>query len=261
MNEILEVFLASAVVVWFLMTLLYVIASVGKNASIIDTFWGLGFVVISTFLLARNEDLSSLQILVHILVSLWGIRLALHVFTRNLGRGEDWRYAQWRKDWGKTYPWRSYLQIFMLQGLLMLLIAAPLFISYQASGDSRLSVWASVGVLIWSIGFFFETIGDYQLRQFIKDKKTKGKIMKYGVWKYTRHPNYFGEVTQWWGLLIVIAGQPNWWTGIISPLIITYLLLKVSGIPMLEKKWDKVKEYQAYKKVTSPFFPLPPRKP
>lgn len=241
------------------MTTFYFLAMLGKNASIVDIGWGMGFVLISTVVLGRSDDISYLQLLVHILVTLWGLRLATHVFLRNLGRPEDWRYADWRKDWGKSYPWRSYLQINMLQGLMMLLIAAPIYISALEAGDSDLTFWASAGTAVWLIGFFFESVGDYQLRRYIKGGKTKGRIMRYGLWKYTRHPNYFGEVTQWWGLFIALAGASFWWLGIISPLVITYLMLKVSGIAMLEKKWDKVKEYQDYKKITSAFFPWPPK--
>jgi len=260
MEDLFDVIWPAAIAVWVYMTVFYLLATAAKNSSIVDIAWGMGFVLVSTVVLWRSDDVSYLQLLVHLLITLWGLRLAVHVFMRNLGRPEDWRYANWRKDWGKTYPWRSYLQIFMLQGIMMLLIGAPIFISALESGDSDLTIWASAGTAIWMIGFFFESLGDYQLRKYLKNGKTKGKIMRSGLWKYTRHPNYFGEVTQWWGLFVILVGAPHWWLGVISPILITYLLIKVSGIVMLEKKWDKVKEYQEYKKVTSAFFPLPPKK-
>lgn len=259
MNELVEIILTSALVVWAYMTLFYLLALAGKNASVADSGWGMGFILISTVLLNKNLDLSLLQMMVHILITVWGVRLAVHIFTRNLGRDEDWRYANWRREWGKHYPWRSYFQIFMLQGASMLVIAAPIFISNMELGANSLRLSAYIGMAIWAVGFFFESIGDFQLQRFVRDPKTKGKIMKSGVWKYTRHPNYFGEVTQWWGLFVMVIGAPYWWLAIVSPGLITFLLLKVSGIPMLEKKWAKVKEYQDYKKRTSAFFPWPPK--
>ena len=261
MESFLEIIWAPALAVWGFMTVFYVISRVQNDGGLADTAWGLGFVLISTVLLLNNDDPSSLQTLLHILVTVWGVRLATHIFTRNLGRPEDKRYAQWREDWGDTYWWRSYLQIFMLQGFLMLVVSAPVYAATLRAGAISLGAWAYIGLALWLVGFFFEAVGDWQLRQFIKDKKTKGKIMRYGVWKYTRHPNYFGEVAMWWGLFIAVIGAPYWYLAAIGPITISYLLLYVSGIPMLEKKWDDNKEYQEYKKVTSPLIPMPPKNP
>ena len=150
----------------------------------------------------------------------------------------------------------------MLQGLLAVVIAAPVLVAHHDSNDSLLNenIWLTViGSTVWWVGFLFESIGDWQLTKFIGNKKNKGKVMTTGLWKYTRHPNYFGEVTMWWGLWLIVAPLNGGITAIISPLTITFLLLKVSGIPMLEKKYEKKKAFQAYKKKTSAFFPLPPK--
>jgi steroid 5-alpha reductase family enzyme len=148
--------------------------------------------------------------------------------------------------------------VFLLQGVFMLLITVPLVIAntYDAG---QLGVLDAVGVLVWGVGFFFEALGDYQLTQFLRDPANRGKIMRYGLWKYTRHPNYFGEVTQWWGVFLVVLSVANGWMGIIGPLTISTLILKISGIPMLERPFEGKPEWEEYKKRTSVFFPMPPK--
>ncbi len=146
----------------------------------------------------------------------------------------------------------------MLQGLLLLLISAPIIIMGGRGKDS-IGIISLVGLMVWIVGFFFEAIGDYELKQFISKPTNKGKLMQSGLWRYTRHPNYFGEVTQWWGIWLVSYGVTGFFWGIIGPLTISILILKVSGIPLLEKKYVGNKEFDKYKEQTSKFFPLPPR--
>ena len=176
--------------------------------------------------------------LVCVLVSIWGIRLAWHIHARNKGKGEDYRYLAWRKQWGNWFYLRSYLQVYLLQGVLLFLISLPLFV-INAQGGGSLGLLDFVGVFVWLIGFIFETVGDAQLARFIQNPLNKGKLMQGGLWGYTRHPNYFGEVTLWWGIGIISLSVPYGGWGLLGPVIITYLILKVSGIPLLEKKMEQ----------------------
>ncbi len=194
-----------------------------------------------------------------VLVTLWGARLAIHIYRRNLGKPEDPRYGKWRKDWGEHAVIRAYIQIFLLQGLLMVIISLPVTFIIVHAQDSG-SILSVLGICIWLTGFFFEAVGDYQLVKYKKDPASKGKIMTQGLWSYTRHPNYFGEVTLWWGMYVIALSVPNGWMTFPGPLTITFLILKVSGIPLLEEKYKDNPEFQAYKRRTSAFFPLPPGK-
>ena len=236
----------------------FAISIVKKRNDIADIAWGLGFILMawSSFLLGENY--SQRGILVGLLVSVWGIRLASHIFKRNRTKTEDYRYAQWRKDWGKWFYLRSYFQIYLLQGMLLYLIAIPIFIINLYAGV-EIGLLDMVGLMIWLIGFGFEAIGDAQLKNFINDPDNKGKLMQSGLWQYTRHPNYFGEVTMWWGIWVISLSALFSIFSIISPLAISFLILKVSGIPMLEKKYEGRTDFEEYKKRTSAFFPLPPR--
>ncbi len=196
--------------------------------------------------------------LVTLLVTVWGIRLAWHIHKRNRGKTEDYRYAEWRKTWRWFYL-RSYFQVYVLQGTLLFLVVFPVLLINQINGES-INTLDLIGLLVWLIGFFFESIGDAQLARFIKDPSNKGRVLQSGLWKFTRHPNYFGEVTQWWGIWILALSVPNGWIGIIGPLTITFLILKVSGIPMLEKKMIENPAFQEYAQKTSMFIPWFPKK-
>ena len=232
----------------------FIVARIINRNDVADVAWGLGFVVLAWTLYINRP--SAQLFLAAILVSMWGIRLALHIFFRNRKKTEDARYVQWKKEWGDWYLIRSFFQVFMLQGLLLILISAPV-VFMGRNGLGSIHPINILGVFIWIYGFFFEAVGDYQLKQFISNKHNKGKIMNKGLWRYTRHPNYFGEVTQWWAVWLVSYGSPWFIWGIIGPITITVLILRVSGIPLLEKRYEKNKKYQQYKKHTSKFFPLP----
>ena len=171
-------------------------------------------------------------LLVNILISIWGIRLAWYINSRNKSKTEDYRYLAWRKEWGKWFYVRSYLQVYLLQGFLLYFIALPV-LAVNKSIASPLGWLDLIGVAIWIFGFFFEMVGYAQLAQFIKNPVNKGKLMQNGLWAYTRHPNYFGEVMLWWGILLIALSAPNGWLAICGPLTITFLILNVSGIPML----------------------------
>jgi len=244
-----------ALLIFVYMTGWFLLALWRKRNDIADIAWGLGFVLISLIMLFKNPYERST--LVFFLVLLWGLRLAIHIYLRNRGKKEDFRYKKWREEWGKYFLIRTYLQVFLLQGFFMLLISLPIIAVGSGNKNSGLGFIDIVGIFIWLTGFYFETVGDWQLNRFKSDPKNKGKVMKEGLWRYTRHPNYFGEVTQWWGIFLISLSVPYWHISIVGPSTISVLILFVSGIPMLEKKYLGNKEFEEYKAKTSAFFPLP----
>ncbi len=274
LHDLLYMYEYPAVLVFTYMCCFFIIATALKNNGLVDIGWGLGFCMLAIMLLPSYGS-NDRQVLITALTLLWGFRLAVFLFFRNYGKPEDFRYAQWRKEWGKWVIPRSFLQVFMLQGFFMLIIALPIILVLNANLDFLLGAVETadgitgygplqtiglgitdyIGAAIFFIGLFFETVGDQQNYFFKKDPKNKGKVMKYGLWKYTRHPNYFGECLIWWGIALVALPVQYGYLAFISPVIITFLLLKVSGIPMLEKKYDDNPEYQEYKKQTSAFIP------
>lgn len=251
-------FITLGIILFIYINLWFIISLVKKRNDVADVAWGLGFVVLAwtSFMLSETTSLAAL--LVNGMVSVWGIRLACHIYKRHVGRGEDSRYAAWRRDWRKWFYARSYLQVFVLQGFFLFLVSLPVLI-LNKSTSNQLGFFEIFGFLIWTIGFLFETIGDEQLARFIKNSANKGKLMQEGLWKYTRHPNYFGEVTQWWGIWLIAFSASGEIFAIVGPLTITILILFVSGIPLLEKKYAGRSDFEEYKKRTSVFFPLPPR--
>lgn len=236
---------------WFAISLLI------KRNDIADIAWGLGFVAIVFFLfITQAPTLQS--VIVYILTVIWGIRLAIHIGFRSKGKPEDFRYKKWRDEWGKYFVLRSYLQVYLLQGFFMWIISAPIIV-VSMTKNQAISPFVLAGSIIWLIGFAFESIGDYQLMIFIKQRQNKSDIMQTGLWKYTRHPNYFGEVLVWWGIFLMVLPLEYGLWAIISPIAISFLLLYVSGIPMLEEKYNHNLAFQEYKKITSAFFPMLPK--
>lgn len=240
------------------MTFWFGISVIKKRNDVADIAWGLGFVLMAwlSFLISGY---SFKALLVNGLVTVWGFRLAWHIYNRNKDKPEDSRYLEWRKTWKNFYV-RSYLQVFVLQGILLFLISLPvLFVNRSVSNS--FGVLEIVGLFVWALGFYFETTGDKQLKDFITNPANKGKLMDQGLWQYSRHPNYFGEVTQWWGIFIIALSIPGSVFTVLGPLTITILILFVSGIPLLEKKYAGRPDWEEYKKRTSIFIPLPPRLP
>jgi len=255
----IDYILYSALTIFIYMTLLFIISMVKKDNSIADIGWGMGFIVVAFLTLFFEPGFEIRHVLVTGLVIIWGLRLAIHILIRNKGKSEDYRYAKWRKEWGKYFVIRSYLQVFMLQGLIMLIISYQVIL-VNSSKKPGIQILDVLGLSVWLFGFLFETVGDFQLSKFKKDKENKGKIMKSGLWRYTRHPNYFGEATMWWGIFLMALSVPMGWTAIISPSLITLMLLRVSGVTMLEKKYKGNKEFEEYAKKTSAFIPWFPKK-
>jgi steroid 5-alpha reductase family enzyme len=264
MDSFLNALGASAILVALYMTAWFAVALARKDNSVADIAWGLGFVLIASYTFFFRRTSLFLPGLVTSLVAVWGIRLAYHIFRRNRAKGEDPRYAAWRAKWGRTFVWRSYLQVFLLQGLFMLVIALPVVLvnTYRWAhppGAGTGDLFAMAGTLIWILGFVFEAVGDAQLARFKKDPANKGKIMDRGLWRYTRHPNYFGESLMWGGIFIIALEVPSGWMTVASPLLITFLLAKVSGVPMLERRYAGNAAFQDYARRTSAFVPWFPK--
>jgi steroid 5-alpha reductase family enzyme len=242
-----------------LMILLWAISLYMKNSSIVDIFWGAGFVIITwAYFLLTPDGYLIRKLLISILVTIWGLRLSTHIFLRNHGKPEDFRYQKWRLESGKIWWWKSFFQVFLLQGFLLWIISAPILAAQYGNKPDHLMIIDYLGLLLWMVGFFFEATGDYQLTRFIKNPANKGKIMTSGVWRYTRHPNYFGDATQWWGYYLIAVSAGSWWT-IFSPVLMTLLLVRVSGVALLEKTMGIKPEYREYKDQTSAFIPWFPR--
>jgi steroid 5-alpha reductase family enzyme len=251
-------FHAAAATVLIYMLLWFVVSLIIKRNDVADVAWGGGFIVAALAALVSRGVVTDRAALMVTLVSLWGVRLALHIGLRNLGKGEDARYRKWREEWGRHATLRSFFQIYILQGVLLLVISLPVIRAITAP-DSAFGLMDLLGTSVWLTGFLFEAISDWQLLQFKKDRANKGKVIATGLWRFSRHPNYFGEVTLWWGIFLIALTAPGGWMTIIGPITITGLILGVSGIPMLEKKYEGNAEFDAYKRRTSAFFPLPPK--
>ena len=253
-----QILLTQLAVIVIYMTAWYLVSRALTRFDVADIGWGPGFIVSAVTAAAINESLNPRAYLVMALVMAWGMRLSLHVYIRNRGKPEDARYRAWRQEWGKNANIRAFLQVFMLQGLLLLIISLPIT-SVMMADSSAFTLLDAAGLFIWTTGFLFEAIGDWQLLRFKKDPAQKGRIIKTGLWRFSRHPNYFGEVTLWWGIYLIALSSGASWPVVIGPLTITFLILKVSGIPMLEKKYEGNPEFEAYRRRTSAFFPLPPK--
>ncbi len=258
MELILATYLNLALIILSYMTLIFALSLLLKRNDIADIAWGIGFLICALYAYLFLGETFGRSLLVLFLIAMWAFRLSLHILLRNKGKAEDPRYAQWRKDWGKWFLPRTFFQVFVLQGALMLVVVLPAVVSILFGGEIG---WLDyVGVAVWLVGFIFETVGDYQLSQFIKDPANKGKVLQTGLWRFTRHPNYFGEVTMWWGIWIIALSAPFAWLTVIGPVAITFLILFVSGIPLLENRKKGDPAFEEYKKHTSIFFPLPPKK-
>lgn len=236
------------------MTAWFLYAQRIKNNSVADIAWGLGFILVALETLILNGLYLPQKLLATLLVIIWGTRLSCHIFVRNWGKPEDERYTAWRKNWGDHQALGAFLQVFVMQATILLIISVPvIFINTSLVGE--ISFYTILGTMIWIFGFIFESVADYQLRQFMLNPANNGHIMQTGLWRYSRHPNYFGESVMWWGLFVIALSVPYGFLTIISPLTITYLLLYVSGVPLLEKKLQNNLEFQEYKKRTSVFIP------
>jgi steroid 5-alpha reductase family enzyme len=248
-----------AVLIFSFVTLLFFISVIIKRNDIADIAWGVGIILVAIASYVLSAEQSILMGIVLILITLWGVRLSVRIFLRNIKKDEDPRYKVWREQWGKWFYLRSYFQVYLLQGFLMIVVGYSAIHASVYGFNYTPGLLTTLGVVVWCVGYFFEVVGDWQLDRFINSKPERGAILTTGLWKYTRHPNYFGEVSMWWGLWLMIAPLPFSFIALISPLMITFLILKVSGIPMLEKRFEGNPKFEEYKRKTNAFFPWKPR--
>lgn len=242
-----------------LMICVWPFSVIKKDAGMVDVFWGLGFMLIAWHTFLHADGFWGRRILVVLLTSIWGLRLALHIYYRQQGRGEDRRYKAWRDASGKDYWWVSLFTVFGLQGLLLWIISLVLQVP-QLSPQPANWVWSDgAGLILWTAGMLFESVADLQLLRFKADPAHQSRILRQGLWAWSRHPNYFGECLVWWGFyLIALASPRNFWV-IVSPLTITFLLLKVSGVTLLDKTLGSANpEYREYMRTTPAFWPRRP---
>ena len=252
--------LIAAFTIAAVMVTTWIISLIIKNASIVDIVWGAGFAVTSWVLAATVDGNSGRQLLLAVMVGLWGMRLALYLAKRNIGHGEDWRYKAMRKKKGKNFGVISLVTVFGLQGVLMWTVSLPVILG-NADNSPGVGPIAVMGIMLWLVGLTFEAVGDYQLAKFKKDPSNATKVMDKGLWSLTRHPNYFGDALLWWGIGIVGAETGSGIFGLVGPLVMTFFLLKVSGVPMLERSLSRRREgYADYVAKTSGFIPRPPKK-
>jgi len=242
-----------------MMITVWIASLVRHDASLVDRVWGAGFVLLGWFYVATSP---SPHWLAAVLVTVWGLRLSAHLTWRNWGRGEDRRYAAMREKHGGRFALFSLFSVFLLQAVLLWIVAFPLL----AAGRGEVQGWGGgvllvAGVLIWATGFVFEAFGDSQLARFKRDPSNSGRVLDYGLWRYTRHPNYFGDMLVWWGLYLVAAAYGGWWT-VFSPLLMSLFLARVSGVTLLEKHMRESRPgYRDYVRTTSALIPLPPKRP
>ena len=258
MSTLSTLFLLNLALLGGLILFAWLLSLVLRDASIMDVFWGVSFVVVAWSDLLVAGRTSPRAWLVVALTTIWGLRLAGYLAWRKFGQPEDHRYRAFREQFGRHFWLLSLFVVFILQGILIWVVSWPL--PWAMIGTAPLGLLDVVGAGVWAIGFAFEAIGDFQLQRFKATAANRGQVMDQGLWRYTRHPNYFGDFLLWWGLFIIaVGGGAPWWV-IVSPLVMSVLLMRVSGVSLIERSLAQSKAgYQEYVTRTSPFFPWPPR--
>lgn len=252
-----QILVANAFALTLVFFLLWGISVRIRDASIVDMFWGAGFALVSWVTLICSTDSSTKGLVIAGMVTVWGIRLSAYLTWRNWSKPEDFRYVAMRERRGDRFTIVSLYLVFGLQAALMWIISLPVQVGIVTA--SGWPIVATAGIVTFSVGLLFESVGDYQLARFKADPANKGKVMNRGLWRYTRHPNYFGDFMVWWGIFLVSFDVTTWWT-FIGPAVISFLLLRVSGVPMLEQTLStRLSGYREYLESTSSFFPMPPR--
>lgn len=252
--------LVGLVTILTVLTLVWMLSLRLRDASIADVCWGLGFVLLAWVYCLLSPSLTPRSWLVASLITLWGARLSRHIFRRNHGKGEDPRYQAMRASHGRAFWWRSLFTVFWLQGAILWFVALPLLIAVRAAQPAALTAVDGLGVVLFAVGFGFEAVGDSQLKRFKADPSNRGQVLDRGLWRYTRHPNYFGDATLWWGIYAMAASAPGGWLTVLSPSLMTLLLMRVSGVTLLEEGLKASKPgYREYMARTPAFFPWCPR--
>ena len=232
--------------------------SLGKrDVSIVDSLWPVMFLLATIIYVQFCSDIGARLSLVLVLLLIWSLRLCIHITWRNWGEPEDSRYQAIRRNNEPYFEYKSLYIVFGLQAVLAWLIAIPLPVA--VSGSSALGFWDIAGVGLWLVGMLFQGVGDWQLARFKSDPSNRGEVMDRGLWRYTRHPNYFGEACVWWGFYLIAVGAGGWWT-LFAPVLITFLLLKVSGVSLLEADIEERRPaYRQYRERTNAFIPGRPK--
>lgn len=254
----MELYVVAAVIILICFLILFIIGTLLKNNSIVDMGWGIGFIIANFGLIIYRGEITVPSLLNLILISIWGLRLFGHIFYRNYNKPEDFRYAKWRKEWGKWVVVRSFFQIYLLQALFMWIVSFTYIFMYPVRYCNLLLYFAAF--MKWLIGFIFESVSDRELSRFMSKPENKGQVLTTGLWKYTRHPNYFGEATMWWGIAFISFAASGSLLPFIGSAFITFSLLYISGVPILEKRNQNKPGYQEYKAKTSKFIPWFPKR-
>lgn len=256
--EFWQVALYSWLCGFIFLNLVFLYAYGKKRYDVIDSAWGMTFIVIALFSFFAGVQ-TDIAWLCTILVIVWGLRLSMHIFARFLRSDrEDPRYVELRKSWRGSVAINTYFRIFLVQSILAFMVSLPVVaINYYAKTDWNILIL--LGIVVWLFGLFFEKTADRQLRDFVSNVKNRGKIMNKGLWKYSRHPNYFGEITLWWGMFLIAFGATSVWWSVIGSLTISILIIFVSGIPPSERRFEGKKGWKEHKSSTSVLVPLPPR--
>lgn len=256
------IFIILALIIYF--SLFYLWALSKKDFSVIDIAWGPSFLIIFGVSAFQKDfiHLSQRQFIVGILILIWSVRLSGYILKRSLKlKKEDYRYAQWREDWGKNANMIAYFRVYLLQALLSLMIGYPIILLFNQNEYVSFGTWLDIsGVTLWIIGFSFEAVADFQKNKFKSNPSNQSKPLQEGLWKYSRHPNYFGEAILWWGLSLMIMSEVFWLKVLWGPLWLNFMLLRVSGVSLLEKKYEGNLEYMNYQKKTNGFIPWFPKK-
>lgn len=259
MSPFVQTLLVTCGCLTVLMLMLWVISVIRRDASVVDPFWGTGFVCVAWLACGWNHATHSRAILLACLTTAWGLRLSLYLLRRNWSHGEDRRYAAMRAYHGTRFAWVSLFTVFLLQGIILWFVALPLQVAISNDVAVPLAWTDLLGLSVWLVGFLFESIGDWQMARFQADPTNAGRVMDRGLWRYTRHPNYFGDFCVWWGLYLLAVPAGAAWT-IGSPLVMSVLLMKISGVTLLESTiTERRPAYAEYRARTSAFFPWFPR--
>jgi steroid 5-alpha reductase family enzyme len=257
MSDFMQLSLTTLVALSGAMFVLWIFATVRRDVSLVDRFWGLGFIAVAWLSLLRAEHVSPRMILLTSLTTVWGLRLSFHLTVRNWGCGEDRRYAAMRRNQGSRFWWISLATVFGLQAWLMWIVSFPLQATAATDGAAPWKLVDLMGAALSIFGIAFETIADRQLALFQRDQRNAGCVLDRGLWRYSRHPNYFGDFCVWWGIYLVAAAGGAAWT-VFSPIVMSILLMKVSGVTLLEQTiTDRRPGYDEYRRWTNAFFPGP----
>lgn len=259
LGSVLLTVLASAAAVAVLFVATFFWARVAGKHAVVDVVWGPGFGLVALVSALVADGAAWRRVLLLVLVGVWGLRLGGHIFLRSRGKGEDPRYADILAEATGDPDLHMAKKVYLTQALVMLVVSLPVTVGMNSTGGGFVAgVLVAVGLLVWGTGLFFETVGDHQLEQFKADPANKGKVMDSGLWRYTRHPNYFGDFAVWWGVFLVSLGSPWVLLAVVGPALMSRLLMKTTGKELMEKHMSSREGYSDYVGRTSGFFPLPP---